>query len=230
MYRPCTFLLLPAVLAQLAASVSLTGTAVTPGGAAAANAEIYLYLSPQEGSAYRSRSDGDGRFNLRGIASGEYVLQVTLHNLGQVLRIRLDSTDIDLGVIRLKQNPCGSFGVTCDDLSRLKREIPLPCLDKANPLRDESGSPVVLRPQDLRRRAIYLAQPDWDNGIAPPFPVSVYVVIDKKGRVVCSGVATKPDAWDEQGMSVARKCVFRPIIHRGRRVAVLGILEFGRVE
>jgi hypothetical protein len=135
---------------------TLTGRAVDVAGAPAASAEIRLQRSGF-GQRYVGATDSAGKFEMRGLPSGEYNLVISLNGLfNKTAELHVAPAEqVDLGVIHLVHTVCNAPGKPiCDEVEAAKAATPpqpvsagIPVLTVCEILRDVGrydGKPVVV--------------------------------------------------------------------------------------
>jgi TonB-like protein len=126
------------------------------------------------------------------------------------------------------QSPDGRIIV--DDLTSMKAEFTLTCLVGRRELKEEeSDSPVILDPSEMKRRATHTASISVPPGTVPADTVTVYVLIDEKGSVACASLTkNSQDRLARVGalaLEAAKKWVFQPVLNDTKPVLCIGELE-----
>jgi hypothetical protein len=106
---------------------TLIGKVVDVAGAPAASADIRLQRSGF-GERYAGVADSAGKFEMRGLPSGDYNLVVSLNGLfNKIEELHVVSArPVDLGVIHLVLAPCNEPGKSvCDEVEAAKATTPL---------------------------------------------------------------------------------------------------------
>jgi hypothetical protein len=182
---------------------------------------------------YSGKTDSSGAIRFNSIPEGIYIVEMKTTGIRVLViggvRIEADREN-DLGYRTLgpEKDQCLKPGNDCliDNFDR-SRPIESPCLKDKNILRDPDDSPVVLEYDELQRRAIQRAEPEWPKGAKPGYATSIEILIGADGRVLC--IAFEPDYEDSISQAVHaayRKWRFQPILENGAPIAAIGILEF----
>jgi Gram-negative bacterial TonB protein C-terminal len=102
------------------------------------------------------------------------------------------------------------------------------CFERKDLLRDNHGRPVRMSSSELTDRVIErqpIERPGTLGRNNLRGVVTIQVVIDKQGRVICAyGVAGHPIAFGPAIKSL-QKWTFRPYSVNGKRKAVVGVLD-----
>jgi hypothetical protein len=229
-----SFILLASLCAQAFPTQSIGSlqvTAINGDGNHIPNATVDVCTSYPAECRYSGKTDTNGVIIFSKIPEGIYNVEIKasgipIYIIGQVRIEANKEQDLGRRTLGIMKNMCLSPGVDCLIDTSVSAPNESVCLKDYDYLRSDNGSRIVIEYEELQRRAIKSADPQWPKDAMPGYATSVLVLIGIDGRVKCFVDKLKNNSMNNAIIVAARKWHFQPILHKGLSTPAVGILEF----
>jgi hypothetical protein len=229
-----------AICTQMAAAQehgSLRATAINDSGDFLPDTVVDVFNHDESQCIKSARTDSKGTIHIDNIPIGIYIIEmkaIGYPNLS-ISKVKVEANRVtDLGYRKLwfrKGVDCSEVGTDC--LVTNDGNIPQPRVDLPSCLKDKEillnadGNFVMLDYEELQRRAIRDAKPEWPKEAKPGYARDLRILIGTDGQVAC--IIKNWDSHDPMWKAIidaTNKWRFQPILKDGQPISAIGALEF----